>query len=251
MKQIRKIVHIDEDKCNGCGVCVPACHEGAIQVIDGKARLLEDFLCDGLGDCLGECPEDAIRIEEREADPFDEEAVKEHLQKNQEQIEGAPAAQESPQPLPCGCPGSRVLSRPAEEVKAPTGGEDAPSRLRQWPVQLALIPPKAPFLKEEKLLVAADCVPFAMAGFHEKLLLGSPVAVGCPKLDDPMAYVDKLEAILKEGYIKEVTVAYMEVPCCGGLVQVLKRAIDQSGRPVALKLVQVSLSGQILKEENL
>jgi NAD-dependent dihydropyrimidine dehydrogenase PreA subunit len=256
MKNIRKIVHIDEDKCNGCGLCVPACHEGAIQVIDGKARLLEDFLCDGLGDCLGECPEDAIRIEEREADPFDEEAVQEHLarQKKVDYIAapktatGADCAVAAP--LPCGCPGSSVVDR-RSDGHSPQPTQEAvscPSELRQWPVQAALVPPHAPFLQGEKLLVTADCVPFAMGDFHARILQGKPVLVGCPKLDDAGRYVDKFTAILKHNDIKEVTVAFMEVPCCGALTRILKQAVADAGKDVALKGIQVSTRGEIIKE---
>lgn len=257
MKNIRKIVHIDEDKCNGCGLCVPACHEGAIQVIDGKARLLEDFLCDGLGDCLGECPEGAIRIEERAADPFDEEAVREHLAQPKPTDHSTPKNSKTAAdptvtaaPLPCGCPGSSVVDRRIENER-PKPAQDAvscPSELRQWPVQAALVPPHAPFLQGGKLLVTADCVPFAMGDFHAKILQGKPVLVGCPKLDDAGRYVDKFTAILQQNDIKEVTVAFMEVPCCGGLTRILKQAVADAGKDVALKGIQVSTRGEIIKE---
>lgn len=258
-KEIRKIVHIDEDKCNGCGLCVPACHEGAIQIVEGKARLLEDFLCDGLGDCLGECPEGAIRIEEREAEPFDEEAVKEHLAKKQLREESPGTCGGA---LPCGCPGSSVVDRrrPGEEAQAravdervgkgdgvPKGG-GIPSALRQWPVQAALVPPHAPFLQGDKLLVAADCVSFAMGDFHQRLLAGTPLLVGCPKLDDAGRYVEKFAAILKQNPIQEITVAFMEVPCCSGMVRILQQAIQQSGKPVTLKGVKVSTTGEVVQE---
>ena len=265
MKETRKIVHIDEDKCNGCGLCVPACHEGAIQVIDGKARLLEEFLCDGLGDCLGECPEGAIRIEERKADPFDEEAVRRHLDGRNLEEETAPAGgqqkeggtgPEVQEALPCGCPGSSVVDRRAPGSNPPAGGTGkresrkapAASALRQWPVQAALVPPQAPFLQQEKLLVTADCVPFAMADYHERLLQGNPVLMGCPKLDDADGYVEKFTAILKVNDIREITVAFMEVPCCSGIVRILKQAIRNSGKDVALKGVKISTGGEIIQE---
>lgn len=275
MKETRKIVHIDEDKCDGCGQCVPACHEGAIRVIDGKARLLEDFLCDGLGDCLGECPRGAIRIEEREADPFDEEAVQRYLEgkdvgKGHEAAgptegseaagreacaggaAGDPGAKGS---LPCGCPGSSVVDRRAEGEGEPRGkgqgdrsGPGTPSALRQWPVQTTLVPPGAPFLKAEKLLVTADCVPFTMADYHERLLRGNPVLVGCPKLDDAGRYLEKFAAILRENDIREITVAFMEVPCCSAMVRILQQAIQKSGKDVALTGAKVSTTGEILQE---
>lgn len=255
MKNIRKIVHIDEHKCNGCGLCVPACHEGAIQVIDGKARLLEDFLCDGLGDCLGECPEDAIRIEEREADPFDEEAVQEHLSRQKAAAKTSAPDPADGAPLPCGCPGSSVVDRRSEGNRpAQADAADAvstPSQLRQWPVQAALVPPHAPFLQSDELLVTADCVPFAMGDYHAKILKGKPVLVGCPKLDDAGRYVEKFSAILKQNDIKEVTVAFMEVPCCGALTRILKQAVANSGKEVTLKGIQVSTGGNIIKEGSL
>ncbi len=246
MKTIRKIVHIDEDKCNGCGICVPACHEGAIQIIEGKARLLEDHLCDGLGDCLGECPLDAIRIEEREAAAFDEEAVQQHLNA---QAEKEKADKKEEYQIPCGCPGTQLRDAhrgektkvPQEEVKG-----EMVSELNQWPVQLNLIPPHAPFFKEGEILVAADCVPFAYADFHRKILRGKPVVIGCPKLDDGMAYVEKFTAILEQNDIKKITIAHMEVPCCGGLIMILKKAIEQSGKSPELEMVKISIDGRIL-----
>ncbi len=251
MKAIRKIVHIDEDKCNGCGLCVPACHEGAIQIIDGKARLLEDHLCDGLGDCLGECPLDAIRIEEREADPFDEEAVKQHLEKKRASKEDTEVTvrRNEEYKIPCGCPGAQLRNSTRDDEPVETREEvkgEIASELNQWPVQLGLIPPHAPFFKEEKILVAADCVPFAYADFHRKILKGKPVVIGCPKLDDGMAYVEKFTAILDQNDIKEITIAHMEVPCCSGLIQILRRAVEQSGKDTVLRTIKISIDGKIM-----
>ncbi len=241
----RKIVHIDEDKCNGCGLCVPACHEGAIQIIDGKARLVEDKLCDGLGDCLGECPEDAIYIEEREADPFDEEAVKAHLEK-------LPGVSAENGDLPCGCPSSTV--RILEKEKRPESDTErtestAASELRQWPVQLALLPPKAKFFQEASLLVAADCVPFAYASFHRDFLQDNTIVVGCPKLDDADAYYQKLTEIFRENKINRVTIVLMEVPCCSAFQRIVQEAIKAAGKSIPVEIAVVSAGGDVISRE--
>lgn len=254
----RKIIKIDENLCNGCGLCVPACAEGAIQIIDGKARLVADNLCDGLGACLGECPRGALTIEEREADAFDEKAVEAHLK-------GQPACDcpgghghEHPepktleQPLGCGCPGtySRSLAPNKEPVDhfTDTGTE---SELTHWPVQLSLINPRASFLKDADLLVAADCVPFAYPDFHRRLLRGRVVAVGCPKLDDVMPYMDKLAEIIRHNNIQSVTVAHMEVPCCTGMVRVVQEAVRRSGVAVPVESIKISLDGQVLERHRM
>lgn len=242
----RKIVHIDEEKCNGCGLCVPACHEGAIQIIDGKARLLDDKLCDGLGDCLGECPEGAIVIEEREADPFDEEAVKEHLEKVE-------AGCDEADDLPCGCPSSTVKTIERESTEkdpgVETGEGEVPSELRQWPVQLALLPPKAKFFQGANLLVAADCVPFAYGNFHRDFLRDNVVVVGCPKLDNAEAHYQKLAEIFKLNNINKITVAIMEVPCCSALKHIVEQAIKASGKNIPVEVVVISASGEIVNKE--
>lgn len=214
MLSIRKIVKIDEEKCDGCGICVPACAEGALQVIDGKARLVSEVYCDGLGDCLGECPQGAIMIEEREAALFDDEAVKVHLAQ----------AQKKPEPLPCGCQGSALRSfAPCSD--SPTEKETLlPSQLGHWPVQLMLIPPGAPFLANADILVCADCVPFAVPDFHSRYLAGRAVLVGCPKLDDLEHYRAKLEQIFNAAGPKTITVLRMEVPCCAGLAHAVTEA---------------------------
>ncbi len=248
----RKIVEIDEEKCNGCGQCVPSCAEGAIQIIDGKAKLVSDVYCDGLGACLGTCPEDAIRIVERDADPFDEEAAHRHVESREPPVAGAA------DPHACACPSMevhdlRMAARPpGSQPPAACAGEgeaDAlPSALGNWPVQLRLVPPNAPFLQDADLLLVADCVPFAYADFHRRLLQGRPVVVGCPKLDDAPSYVDKLAAILTQSSIRRVTVVHMEVPCCTGLLRIAESAIAQSGRNVPLDDVTIQIQGQVLDQ---
>ncbi|NLC51708.1 MAG: 4Fe-4S binding protein, partial [Firmicutes bacterium] len=207
----RLIIKIDEEKCNGCGLCVPACAEGAIQIIDGKAKLVGENLCDGLGACLGDCPQGAITLEEREAEPFDKKAVAEHLDKLKQK--------DTERNLPCGCPGSAVqqfniLGETAKEGIAQKKKADSSSRLQQWPVQLSLVPLKAPFFKDNRIFICADCVPFAFADFHEQFLNRGGLVVGCPKLDDAQSYLTKLTKMIKENTIKEINIAIMEVPCC-------------------------------------
>jgi NAD-dependent dihydropyrimidine dehydrogenase PreA subunit len=269
----RKIVRIDEEKCDGCGDCVPACAEGAIALVGGKARLSSDVLCDGLGACLGECPRGAITIEERDAAAFDEEAVKAHLLSFGVRVPAehaappAPAASQRPRlsivsdggPAHShhshgGCPGSRPMAiRPVSPLAARAAGEEgggegrAPreSRLAQWPVQLHLVPVSAPWLRNADLLVAADCVPFAYAGFHEGLLAGRALVVGCPKLDDIGAYVEKLGRMVASNDLRSVTVARMEVPCCGGISMAAQRALAASGKSVPFRDVVVGVDGTI------
>ena len=239
MKIKRKIVEIDREKCNGCGQCVSACAEGAIQMVDGKAQLVSDNYCDGLGACLGECPVDAIKIIEREAEVFDEAAVHEHLQKEAE-------------PKPSGCPGMmmRQFDRPeTDEAVADTG--DTPSQLRQWPIQLTLVPVNAPYWDNTELLLAADCTSFSFGGFHNKFLKGKSIAIACPKLDDTGNYVAKLQAIIAANRITGITVLRMEVPCCGGIVRMAELALQQSGKNLPLKEVTISLDGKIKSERQI
>jgi len=251
---LRKIVKIDPDKCDGCGLCVPSCAEGAIQIINGKAVLAADNLCDGLGACLGECPKDAISIEERDTDAFDEAAVEQHLagQGKPAPAHGAHGAHAA---APShghggGCPGSRMMSfnRPAS-APAPTPA-DAPkgsrqSRLAQWPVQMQLVSPTAPYFQNADLLLTADCVPLAYAGYHEDFLDGKAVIMGCPKLDDNQFFTDKLTEILRVSSIKSVTVLRMEVPCCGGITWAAKEAIKNSGKVIPYAEVTIGIQGQI------
>ncbi len=237
----RKIVQINEEKCTGCGLCIPNCAEGALQIIHGKARLITDKLCDGLGACLGHCPEGAIRIIEREAEAFDEKAVENHLRK-----------QEKTTPLTShtvSCPSSRVVQFQNIQPKTESHQKDASSsRLTHWPVQLKLVPVDAPYFKDANLLVVADCVPFAYAQFHEDFLNGRVVVVGCPKLDDIQFYREKLTAILKANSIRNVTVPYMEVPCCFGLAKATEDAIEASGKDIPIKKIKIGIRGEIQPE---
>jgi len=229
-KAMRKIVKIDEAKCDGCGVCISSCMEGAIRIIDGKARLVGENLCDGLGNCLGQCPQDAISIEERPAEEFDEIAVAKHLHA------AAPAAK-AQHAHAGGCPGSkfRMLATKAPAAPAAAGTEveiaaAAKSQLSQWPVQLALVPTGGPMWQDADVLISADCVPFACAQFHTELLAGKSLAIACPKLDDMQPYVEKLTAIFANNTIRSITIAHMEVPCCGGIVYAVRTALAQAGR---------------------
>jgi NAD-dependent dihydropyrimidine dehydrogenase PreA subunit len=260
----RKIVQIDESKCDGCGECIPSCAEGAIALVGGKARLSSEVLCDGLGACLGECPRGAITVVEREAEAFDETAVKanlERLGKHPAPHAVAPAApparprlaiaQDAPGPHG-GCPGAsprtlprRGLSVVPSSSTGPAAPGPAESRLGQWPVQLHLVPVSAPFFQGADLLVAADCVPFAYARFHDDLLAGKALVVGCPKLDDVRAYVEKLGRILLSNEIRSVTVVRMEVPCCGGISAAARHGLAASGKDLPFRDVVVGVDGTI------
>ena len=237
---IRKIIRIDEEKCDGCGQCVTACAEGAIQLIDGKARLVSESYCDGLGACIGDCPQGAITIEEREAAQFNEEAVKVHLQHLNQ-------SEPKPQPsIPMGCPGSaaRAFSRPAADPATATAAPTN-SQLGHWPVQLMLVPPHAPFLKNADLLICADCVPFAVPDFHSRYLRGRAVVVGCPKLDDLQYYFDKLKELFRQAQPRRVTVLRMEVPCCGGIAQATLQALAAAAPETPLEVHTIGVRGDI------
>jgi len=239
----RKIVKIDEEKCTGCGLCIPNCAEGALQIIDGKAKLITDKFCDGLGACLGHCPEDAIKIIEREAEEFDEKAVEVHLHK---QKEATQPHQHQHEPQFGGCPSSRVLQFEAPKPSVDSSSKRSTvSQLTQWPVQLKLVPVEAPYFQDADLLIAADCVPFAYPDFHQDFLKGKALVVGCPKLDDIQLYKEKLTAIFKTNPIKSVTVPFMEVPCCFGLVKVTEDAIEASGKDIPFKKVKIGIRGEI------
>ncbi len=244
---VRKIIRIDEEKCDGCGQCEIACAEGAIKVIDGKAKLISETYCDGLGACIGECPQGAITIEEREAEPFDKEAVEKHLKEKET------AERHTVEELPCGCPSStsRTIERcELQDAKGsvPSGlKSEISSTLRNWPVQIHLIPPKAPYLDGAHLLVAADCVPFAFADFHRKLLAFKTLIVGCPKLDNADFYRKKIAQIIIQNDIKAIDVAYMEVPCCFGLVHLVHESLKESGKDIPLRLIKVGIEGDILE----
>ena len=237
-KTTRKIVHIDEEKCNGCGACIIACAEGALKIIDGKARLVSDIYCDGLGACLGKCPEGAITIEEREAEAFDEEAVKHHLAEEQK----ADAS------LPCGCPSTAVheFDRRGGAVSHDAHHQRQESRLANWPVQLRLVPPTAPFLQGADVLLAAHCVAFAHPNFHADLLDGHALLIACPKLDDFEGHLAKLTQVLKQSDIKSVTVAHMEVPCCSGLVHLARQAAKASGKDIPVDDVTIGVEGEVI-----
>ena len=237
---VRNIVNIDEGKCNGCGLCVTACAEGAIQLVGGKARLVSETYCDGLGACLGHCPQGAITLSQRESAEFDEHAVKEHL-----------ARQEHPAAAAEGfvCPGMRQqsLRKPAANAAAaPSTSGAAASELTHWPIQLKLISPAAQCLRGADLLLVADCVPFAMGDFHAKFLTNRSVVVGCPKLDDSEFYAQKLAEILLTARPKSLTVIHMEVPCCSGLTRIAQKAIMASGSVIGFEDVTISLQGEVI-----
>ena len=239
VKMIRRIIQIDREKCNGCGACAEACHEGAIAMVDGKAELMRDDYCDGLGDCLPACPTGAITFVEREAAAYDEQAVMENKQKKMRK-EGMT--------LPCGCPGSQ--SRQIKRVEESHAGAQCAvqeSRLSQWPVQIKLVPVNAPYFDGAKLLIAADCTAYAYAAFHERFMRGHITLVGCPKLDS-VDYAEKLTEIIRENDVKSVTVVRMEVPCCGGLERAAVTALNNSGKFIPWQVVTVTLDGR-LKEE--
>lgn len=242
----RNIISIDEEKCNGCGLCVNACHEGALQMINGKAKLISDVYCDGLGACLPACPTGAILIEEREAAAFDEDLVKKHLENKAEQV---PVAQ--PETLACGCPGTQARSlqpKPAVETttKASTA-EGMSSQLAQWPVQIKLVPPHAPYFHNANLLVAADCTAFAYPAIHKDFMRNKVTIIGCPKLD-AVDYADKLTQILENNEIKSITVLRMEVPCCGGIVQAVKQALTNSKKMIPWRVVVIGTNGEIIED---
>jgi len=238
---LRNIVRIDEEKCTGCGLCIPACAEGALQIVDGKARLVKDIYCDGLGACLGECPQGAITIIQREAEEFDEKAAEEYLKKSRV----VPSVHHA-HPHSTGCPSAQVrhFEKATEEKPTATLTEKRETRLSTWPVQLKLLPSNAPFFEDADMLITADCVPFAYADFHEDLLKGKTLAIGCPKLDDAALYRDKLADIFRMSNIKSVTVVNMEVPCCFGLYRLVKEALAASGKTIPLRQETISIKGE-------
>lgn len=235
----RDILKIDEELCNGCGQCVPNCHEGALQIIDGKVRLVSELMCDGLGACIGHCPEGAITIETREAEPYNETLVMDQIRTHVHGHEGG------------GCPGSRtmVIEKP-ETITNRTELPDQPSELRQWPVQMHLVNPNAPYFRDSDLLLAADCVAFSMGDFHSKHLKGKSLAIACPKLDhNTEVYVEKLTAMIDSAKINTITVMMMEVPCCGGLLQMVSKALANAARKVPVKKMFIGINGGVLREE--
>lgn len=233
----RRIIEIDQEKCNGCGACAQACHEGAIGMVNGKAQLLRDDYCDGLGDCLPTCPTGAITFVEREAAAYDEQAVKENQRKKQ-QAQG-------------GCPGQRMrqFSRPAPVPHSPSSPGERVSQLAQWPCQIKLAPVNAPYFDGARLLIAADCAAYAYAGIHEDFMAGKVTLIGCPKLDS-VDYSEKLTQIIAQNDIQSVTILRMEVPCCGGLEMAAKKALQQSGKFIPWQVVTLSVDGKILDKTN-
>jgi ferredoxin len=242
---IRTIINIDREKCNGCGLCVNACHEGAIAMVDGKAELIRDDYCDGLGNCLPACPTSAITFVEREAAAYDEAAVQENMDKKKEAVHQHPHHD-----LPCGCPGSqaRALKRETEPkaVHAPAYAEKPESQLQQWPVQIKLVPVNAPYFDGANLLIAADCAAYAYANFHNDFIRNHITVIGCPKLDEG-DYSEKLTAILANNDIKSVTIVRMEVPCCGGIQNAAITALKNSGKMIPWQVVTISTTGEILE----
>jgi ferredoxin len=246
MKMKRKIIEIDEKKCTGCGLCTTACAEGAIEVRDGKARLVSEVYCDGLGACLGECPEGALTVTEKESQEFDPEAVEEHLKARDREAQ--------PETIACGCPSQhiqvfaqdkRTISPKSADVVA--GG--TPSALSHWPVQIRLVPPKAPFLQGAHLLIAADCASVAYPDFHSRLLPGRTVLIGCPKFDNVEEYLQKFVEIFKQASIRSITVVDMEVPCCSKLPALVRHALELSGREIPLQELVISVRGEILNRD--
>ena len=238
---IRKIIRIDKDKCNGCGVCADACHEGAIDIINGKAELVREHFCDGLGDCLPECPTGAISFEEREAPEYDEEAVKEAQKKV--------FAKKQAMSAHSGCPGSKIMqirrTETPEPVK-PSSTADSVSKLQNWPVQIKLAPVNAPYFNGAKLLIAADCTAYAYASFHQDFIRNKVTLIGCPKLDQ-VDYSKKLTEIIQNNNIQSVTIVRMEVPCCGGLEMAAKKALQNSGKFIPWQVVTISIDGKIME----
>ena len=244
MKVKRKIIEINEELCDGCGECVPACAEGALQIVDGKAKLVSEIYCDGLGACLKDCPNGAIRIIEREAEEFDEKAVEAYLEEKKRSEKVAEIS------LPCGCPSNQVkVFQPSfHESKKPGMQVSSSSALSHWPVQIRLVPPKASFLKGADILVAADCTPIAYPDFHQEFLKGRVVLIGCPKFDNPEEYVKKFADIFKEADIRSVTVLDMEVPCCSALPAIVNKGMQIAGKGIPIEEVVISTQGDILRK---
>ena len=243
---IRRIIEINEEKCNGCGACAAACHEGAIAMVDGKAKLMRDDYCDGLGDCLPACPTGAITFVEREAAAYDEQAVQQNRQKK---MQGQGEGQGEGEKLPCGCPGtlSRTIQRPGSETAQAPRKTALQSRLSQWPVQIKLVPVKAPYFDGADLLIAADCSAFSYAAFHRDFIRGRAALIGCPKLD-PVDYSEKLAEIFRRNDIRGIFVVRMEVPCCGGLALAVQKALAASGKDIPLSVTILSTDGKILRQ---
>jgi len=249
MKTVRKIIEIDEELCNGCGACMISCAEGALKIVDGKAKLVADKYCDGLGACLGECPTGALRVIERQAEEFDEAAVEHRVAQLKEIV------QEVPGTLPCGCPSTHLrVFAPKDrchDVNQSLNYTRTESALTHWPVQIRLVPAEAPFLRNADLLVMADCTAVACPELHRDFLAGKVVLMGCPKFDDTQLYVEKFTEVFRKSGIRSVTALVMEVPCCQGLPVIVKKAMDEAGKAVPMEYVMIGLQGEILKREQL
>lgn len=235
---LRNIVKIDEEKCDGCGQCVDACAEGAIGIVNGKAKLLSEIYCDGLGACIGHCPQDAITVQQRQADEFDETATKAHLKQKEDNFV---------------CPSLKAqkLRQPEQSEQSGADSTSVPSQLTHWPVQLRLVSPQSPYFNDADLLLVADCVPFAMGDFHNKFLKNHSIVIGCPKLDDGQFYIAKLAQILEMSRVNSLTVIHMEVPCCSGLTHIAKEAIAESQTKVVCEDVTIDLRGNVIKTETI
>ena len=249
MSTLRKIIEIDEALCNGCGNCIVSCAEGALQIVEGKAKLLEERYCDGLGACLGDCPTGALKVIERYAEDFDEKAVEHHLAELKE------TPQHVPETLPCGCPSTHLQTfapkTACNKVNQPLSNLSTESALSHWPVQIRLVPAEAPFLRNADLLVIADCTAIAYPDFHRDLLTGKVVLMGCPKFDDVQHYVEKFTEIFQKANIRSVSTVVMEVPCCQGLPVIVKKAMDNAGKRVPMEYLVIGFQGDILKREKL
>ena len=247
MKVLRKIIEIDDELCDGCGQCIPSCAEGALEIVDGKARIVADKLCDGLGACMGECPTGALKIVERETDEFDEAAVEKHLAEKETQEPEKKAV------MPFGCPSTTIQTFvPSESGRTAhipaAGGTESQSLLSHWPVQIRLIPAKAPFLKQADLLVLADCVAVAFPTLHRDFIKGKVVMMGCPKFDEVNKYVAKFTEIFQTAGIKSITTVVMEVPCCAGLPGIVKKALEASGQKIPMNEIVISTRGKVLQQ---
>lgn len=257
MKTTRKIIEIDEELCDGCGQCVPDCAEGSLQIIDGKAKLVEDKLCDGLGACLGSCPQGALKIIEREADEFDEEAVEEYLESlKKEESQGAAQENTAKPAAPAaggGCPSARLQSfapqSPCQSANIPAAQGNAASALTHWPIQIRLIPPTAPFLKNADVLIAADCTAVAVPGFQEKYLRDKVVMMGCPKFDDAENYIEKFAQIVNTADLNSITILIVEVPCCSAMNVIVDKAFTKAGKRVPVEQITVSTKGEELERK--
>lgn len=233
---LRNIIQIDEEKCNGCGQCIVDCAEAALQIVDGKAKLIKEIYCDGLGACLGSCPTGALAVVQRESDPFDEKATERHMEETKKKKEAF-----------CGCPSTRPVDFAAKSETPQAAAESKPE-LANWPVQLKLIATNAPFLTDADLLLAADCTAFSAANFHDRFIKGKKLVIACPKLDDSQLYYEKLTEMFKTNSIKSVTVVRMEVPCCGGLIYLAKESVKASGKDIPIKEIVIGIKGDIVGE---